>query len=60
MQINKDVLKILEPCVDRYENYLRHHGEFNGSLSEFMDLPNISYEDKTWVAKRVLTQKSSC
>jgi len=59
MQINKDVLKSLNPCADRYKVFLKHHGEFNGSLSEFMDLPNISYEDKTWVAKRVLNKNQA-
>jgi len=56
MQINKEVLKRLKPCADRYEHFLEHHAEFNGSLSEFMDLPNLEYADKIWVARKVLTK----
>jgi len=56
MQINKELLKSLNPCTDRYKHFLKHHGEFNGSFSEFMDLPNLDYEDKIWVAVIVLTK----
>jgi len=56
MQINKEFLKSLNPCADRYKHFLKHHGEFNGSFSEFMDLPNLDYEDKIWVAVIVLTK----
>jgi len=56
MHINKEVLKSLKPCADRYENYLRHHANFDGSFGEFLDLPNISYSDKVWIAEKVLTK----
>jgi len=56
MQINKEFLRSLEPCASRYENYLEHHAEFNGSFIEFLDLPNLEYADKIWVTKNVLTK----
>jgi len=56
MQINKEFLKSLNPCTDRYKHFLKHHGEFNGSFSEFMDLPNLDYEDKIWVAGEILNK----
>jgi len=56
MQINKEVLKSLNPCADRYKHFLKHHGEFNGSFSDFLDLPNVAYSDKVWVVEKVLTQ----
>jgi len=59
MQINKEFLKSLNPCADRYKVFLKHHGKFNGSFSEFMDLPNLDYEDKIWVAKRVLNKNQA-
>jgi len=59
MQINKEVLKSLNPCADRYEHFLEHYGEFNGSLSDFLDLPNLDYDDKVWVAMRVLTKNQA-
>jgi len=56
MKINKEVLKGLNPCADRYKHFLKHHANFDGSLSEFLDLPNLEYGDKAWVAVRVLTK----
>ena len=54
MQINKEVLKSLDPCSDRYKNYLENYPNFDGSFDEFLDLENITHNDKIWVAKRVL------
>jgi len=59
MQINKEFLKSLKPCADRYENYLEHHASFDGSFSEFIDLPYLDYNDKVWVAVRVLTSNQA-
>jgi len=59
MQVNKEFLKSLKPCADRYENYLRHHANFDGSLNDFLDLPSVSYEDKVWVAEKILTQNQA-
>jgi len=56
MQINKEVLKSLNPCADRYKHFLKHNASFDGSLSEFLDLPNLAYSDKVWVAEKVLTK----
>jgi hypothetical protein len=56
MQINKDLLKSFNPCSDRYKNYLKYYSEFNGSFDEFLDLNNISYDDKIWVAIRILNK----
>ena len=41
--INKDYLKSLNPCAGRYKSYLEHHKDFEGSLSEFLDLENIPH-----------------
>jgi len=59
MQINKEFLKSLNPCANRYEHFLEHYGEFNGSLSDFLDLPDLYYDDKIWVAKKVLTKNQA-
>jgi len=61
MKIDVEFLKDLKHCADRYEYLLRHHGEFNGSLSDFLDLPNLDldYDDKIWVAMRVLTRSQA-
>jgi len=54
MQINKEFLKSLKPCADRYKVFLKHHANFDGSLSEFMGLPDLDYDDKIWIARKVL------
>ncbi len=52
--INKEIIKSLKPCADRYENYLKHYPDFEGCLEEFLDLEHISHTDKIWVSVRVM------
>lgn len=52
--INKEIIKSLEPCANRHENYLRHYPDFEGCLEEFLDLEQISHADKIWVSVRVM------
>ena len=52
--INKEIIKALKPCGYRYENYITHYAEFNGTLEEFLFLPLISHNDKLWVGLRLL------
>ena len=54
MKINKKIIKSLKPCADRYENYLVHYADFNGTIEEFLFLPEISPTDKLWVSLRLL------
>jgi hypothetical protein len=54
IKINTDIIKSLNPCKDRLDNWLVHYKAFEGDLVEFLDLPNISYTDKIWVAVRVM------
>lgn len=56
MQINKDVLKSLNPCTSRYWNFLKYNADFSGSFSEFLELDSVSYDDKVWVAVSVLNK----
>ena len=53
-EINKEVILKLKPCEDRLENYLKHYNDFNGDLSEFLDLEQISETDKISLAVRVM------
>lgn len=55
-KINYQYLKSLNPCADRLDNYLKYYTiteEFNWDT--FLDLKDLSYSDKIWVAKRYLT-----
>lgn len=51
-KINKEYLKSLNPCADRWKNYLKHYSQFDGTIAEFLDLKEISFEDKKWVLFR--------
>jgi len=59
MQINKEVLKSLNPCADRYKHFLEHNADFDGSFNDFLDLPNVDYNDKVWVAEKALNKNQS-
>ena len=52
MLITKDYLKSLSPCEDRYKHYLKHYKDFEGTLEAFLDLPELTHEDKKWVFVR--------
>jgi hypothetical protein len=56
MIINKEILTKFKPCKDRFDNYLSNYPDFNGSFGDFLDLDKITYEDKIWVAKKVLNK----
>ncbi len=56
MRINKQVIEDLKPCVERYENYLKHYPDFDGELWEFFELTGISHVDKLWMSLRLLNR----
>ena len=47
--IDDEFLASLNPCTDRYENYLSHYSGKTFSVEEFIALENITPEDKFWV-----------
>ncbi len=55
MIINTETIKKLNPCKSRFDNYLEHYNDFNGTLEDFILLENISYSDKVWVFVRLAT-----
>lgn len=57
MKINRNVIKELEPCNDRFSNYIKSYSDFDGSLKEFLALTEISYDDKMWVFIRLASSK---
>lgn len=49
MLISKDYLESLSPCKKRFDNYLKHYGNWSGTLEEFLGLPRLTHDDKIWV-----------
>ena len=52
MLITKDYLKSLSPCENRYKYYLKNYKDWQGTLDEFLDLPELTHDDKRWVFVR--------
>ena len=55
--INKEKLKSLRPCIHRWENYLKHYSEFEGTLEDFLALDKITNGDKLFVIKKIINTK---
>jgi hypothetical protein len=57
MNINKKTIAKLNPCKDRFNNYLKHYSDRDFTPKQFMGLRNISHNDKIWVAVRLMDKK---
>lgn len=53
MKINTAIIRGLNPCDSRFNNYLSHYKDFDGTLEEFLALDNITYSDKVWVFVKI-------
>jgi hypothetical protein len=54
IKISTQRIKKLNPCRDRLDNWLKHYPDFEGGITEFLRLENITPQDKIWVAVRVM------
>lgn len=54
IRVNKEIIKELIPCQDGWENYLRYHSDFSGDITEFLNLENITPQDKIWVSTSLM------
>jgi hypothetical protein len=54
--ITNDTIIALKPCKDILDNYLQHYTGVTLTHEEFLDSTLITYEDKIWVYKRILTK----
>ena len=57
MKINLEYIKVLKPCKDRLDNYIKHYDDFDGSVKQFSQLSEITYQDKIWVLTKVATKQ---
>ncbi len=57
MIITTDLIKSLNPCKDRLDNFLTQYGHYwQGTHREFAALVYITYEDIRWVLDRIYRQ----
>ena len=59
MKINKEIIQKLNPCDDRFNNYVNHYGKSNFTLEDFIVFENITYSDKVWVVTRLFTKEQN-
>jgi hypothetical protein len=52
--INTEIIKSLNPCKDRFQNWLEEYNTWNGDIQEFLLLENITHQDKLWVSLRLI------
>ncbi len=58
MKITNELIKSFNPCTDRYDNYLKFYANKTHSLDQFMDLEDISHDDKLWVCFRLMPRQN--
>jgi len=59
MKISTEIIKSLNPCLRRFNNYVEHYSDFNGTLEDFVMLENITYLDKIWVITELFTKEQN-
>ena len=54
IKVDSQIIASLNPCKDRLDNWTKHYSGFKGDLVKFLDLKDITSQDKIWVAVRLL------
>jgi len=54
LKINTKIIKELNPCQDRLDNWLKYYSDFKGDILDFLELENITALDKVWVSLKLL------
>ena len=57
MLVTTAKIKSLNPCASRLRLYLKHHAEFSGTMTQFLNLPNLTHRDKRWVYFRMVPRE---
>ena len=52
-------IQALNPCNDRFKNYLNFYKDKEFTVKQFMGLKNITHGDKLWVAFRLMTREQA-
>ena len=58
MLITNELIKSLDPCEDRLDNYLKFYKGKKHTKAQFMGLKNITHEDKIWVSLRLMSYEN--
>lgn len=56
--IDKDKISALNPCADRFDNYVEHYKSRKFTKDQFLRLKKIKHSDKLWVAFRMMKKEN--
>ena len=57
MKVTTEIIKNLNPCIDRLEHYLEHYSDFDGTIEDFLALEMLTHNDKIWVSVRLMSKE---
>ena len=57
MNIDSTYIRTFNPCSDRINHFENVNPKFNGTIVDLLKLDNITYQDKIWVACKVVDYK---
>ena len=57
IKINAAYIRTFDPCKEGIDNFEQKYPSFEGSLADLLELEGISYKDKTWLCRKVITNK---
>lgn len=57
MKLSLADIKALNPCKHRLDNFISHYPDFDADIEAFLELENVTYDDKIWVARRLMNKK---
>ena len=57
MKVSVESIRKFTPCETRFDdNFLIHYPNYDDTLENFLSLDKITYDDKIWVARRMLNK----
>lgn len=58
MKVNHEIILSFNPCKSSYDNFKNKYPNFNGTLEKLLMLEDIPYDDKIWLACKMLNEKT--
>lgn len=59
MRITTEIIKQLNPCEDRFSNFISNYPDYDGTLEHFISLYKITYSDKVWVVTKLFSKEQN-
>lgn len=56
--INSEYIRTLNPCEEGIENFETQYPNFEGTIVDILKLDNVPFDDKVWLATKVVDLKT--